>query len=332
MGSSLYALFASVISIPRDELGIPIYAVAPIADHHSSFIGKDSEGCACLLVVSSTHDRHRPPAIRLETLEVQFDVLCYLHGENGVVYEDRFTVLRCRTTDIEIVRYFLSVCEVLLDVLGEDPTQHAVAAAVDRLAAMFQKMSKPPMRSVVGLFGELCVMLFCRNPAAALLAWRNDDMARYDFARDELRIEAKATLGRIRIHTFSFDQCNPPPGILAFAASLFVEHTPAGTTLSELVDRLEARVSHVPDLAFKLRDTVAATLGTSLQESMSLSFDLRLAATSLLFYRLGDIPAIREPIPAGVSGIRFQSDLTMVQPQVISVLAAQFPGVSDFLP
>ena len=246
--------------------------------------------------------------------------------------QGRFTVIRCTSFDHETVRYFLSVCDAVLSMVGDDPGQSAVALAVNRLAAIFQKTQRPPVRTVNGMFGELFLISISANPVKALAMWRIDETARFDFVDGYVRLDVKTASGRVRAHILSYEQCNPPPGMMAVAASMFVERVSSGLTLRLLVEKLAALVSSQIDLVFKLHDVTAATLGTSLNEAMSMSFDDTLAKSSLRFFNLDDVPAIKEPMPVGVSDVRFRSDFSATDVLSVQDLIDRDPVFWDLLP
>jgi len=185
-----------------------------------------------------------------------------------------------------------------------------MATAVNRLAAIFQRMQKPPSRPVNGLFGELYIIWRSGNAVRTVGAWRTDDTARFDFSDGDVRLDVKATGGRLRTHTFSYEQCNPPPGTIAVVASLLVEQAAGGMALQTMIDEIGARIAAPPDLLLKLHEVVAGTLGASLNEALALRFDIRLAQSSLQFFNLAAVPAIRGPLPTGISDVHFRSDLS----------------------
>ena len=82
----------------------------------------------------------------------------------------------------------------------------------------------------------------------------------------------------------------------------------------------------------RLHDIVADTLGTSLREALAIRFDLRLAESTLQFYDLREIPAIRDAPPAGVTDIHFRSDLSGVPIAAVDRLIERDPAISHFLP
>ena len=325
-------LFERIVAPAISDTGKPLYAVLPVADYQSYFLGKDSEECACLLIGTADASKRQFSPIRLESLEVQFELPCCFQKAHNPKQEGKFTVICCRSRDPETIRYFLSICGAVLHMLGDKPTQSEIASAVRRIAAIFQKAHKPPSRTVNGLFGELYLILVSENPLKSLSTWRVDDKARFDFVDGRVRLDVKTTTGRVRAHTFSYEQCNPPHGVLAIIASIFVERVSSGLTLRTLVDGIAELVSSQPDLVFKLHETVASTLGTSLNEAMSLAFDEEIARSSLCFYDITDIPAIRDSLPAGVSDLHFRSDLSHVTATSIADLIVQDSSCSGLLP
>ena len=186
--------------------------------------------------------------------------------------------------------------------------------------------------SVIGLFGELYLIWRSADPVRTLAAWRIDEVARFDFSDGEFRLDVKAAGGRVRAHTCSYEQCNPPFGTTAVAASLFVERVAAGLSLRSLIEQIEAVVGQRADLALKLHEIVAATLGRSLGDALESTFDVPLADGSLLFFDLRDVPAIRESLPANVSDVHFRSDFSGTTPIAPEQLLATHPRLASFLP
>lgn len=310
----------------------PLYAVMAIPGHSGYFVGKDKKSLACLLVSTSDQAGKPHPPIRLESLDAQFELRCHLKNVDEPEREGTFTVIRCRDSDIETIRYFLSVCNTLLNILGSQPTRTSIATAVNRLAAIFQKVRLPPARSLNGLFGELYLLLRSRSAVAALSSWRINERSRFDFSSDEVRLEVKASSGRNRVHTFSYEQCSPPSGTVAVVASLYAEQTASGSSLYTIINQIESRVSAHTDLVFKLHETVATTLGANLSDALPRRFDMHLAESSLRFFNMDDVPAIRGTLPAGVSDVHFRSDLSALLPVSMEELINRNPTFEDILP
>lgn len=332
MSARLIGIYDAVLSPPSEMKDKPIYAVLEVIGYRSYLIGKDQDGYACLLVETTVGGGRPTSPIRLENLDVQFELKCHLNRGNEPEESGTFTVIRCRTLDRETVRYFLSICDTIIGMLGDRPKLQDVSASVHRLAAIFQKIQSAPVRSLNGLFGELYIIQHSGSPVSTMAAWRIDEGARFDFSVGDLRLDVKTAAGRVRAHEFSFDQCNPPPGTIAVVASMFIERAPMGLTLHSLIELIEEEVSAYPELVLKLHDVIAATLGNTLGEAMRVAIDTKLTESSLRFYCLEEIPAIRGILPAGVSDVHFRSDLSVLTAASHSNLIARDLAFESLLP
>jgi hypothetical protein len=237
------------------------------------------------------------------------------------------TVLSC-TAGADVRPLFAEFGGTFLRLVGPSPTMEQASLAVARFAALLSSLNRPSRQSVTGLIGELMVLLLAADPATAIACWRRSAGDKFDFVAPDARVECKAASPGLRIHSFSWEQCNPPVGP-ALVASLFVEATGGGTTVRDLLDRIEARLSAVPEAAAKLRETVASTMGSALPEALDATFDEAACRASFRWYDLRQVPAIRGGLPPGVASVRFTSDLTLVEP-VAPTLA--HTGLQGLLP
>src|SRR5258708_37645831 len=256
MSAQLAGLYEGVVPPHDDDPSKPLYAGQPIPGHSSYLIGKDREGHACLLVTGMDEPGKLQSAIRLENLDVQFELRCHLRRNREADRIGTFTVIRCRSLDGETIRYFLTVCETIVQVISDRPQLREVAGAVYRLAAIFQKVEKPPVRPVDGLFAELYLISRSGNPPKTVAAWRIDETARFDFSDSNIRLDVRAASGRVRAHTFSYEECNPPPGTIAIVASLLAERASSGLSVGSLLEEIRTRIAGHSDLVLKLHEVV----------------------------------------------------------------------------
>lgn len=332
MGTRLADLCDRISPPSGESWERPLFAVLPVPGYSNYLVGKNRELQACLLLSADAQTGQHYPPIRLENLDVQFGLPCQLKKEGQSTSEGAFTVIRCRDSDNQTTQYFLSICETIIRILGENPTPDQIANSVNRLVAILQKVKQPATRPLNGLFGELYLVMVSGNAIRALTAWRTDGSARFDFSDGDIRLEVKSVSGRTRSHIFSYEQCNPPAGTTAIVASLYAEQVATGTSLRSMIDDIATRVSTNADLMLKLHENVAATLGATLHSGLSRHFDTRLAKSSLRFFSLEDIPAIRGPLPPGISDVRFRSDLSALSPIPVEQLIDRDPTFWDLLP
>lgn len=293
------------------SVGIPLspgaYHVREVAGHPAFYAGRDALGTATLLIRTSGSGRTVP--LKLAGIEARFSIPCRIAEPDGAARTESLTVVMCLSHEREVEGYFSRVIDLLVGVLSPAPTGAAVASAINDLVDLFQKLRRPPRKPIVGLVGELLVIEAARDAATAITAWRTDADERYDFASENLRVEAKASSTRKRVHYLSAEQAEPPPEAVGLLASVCIQQAGGGTSLARLMDGLEARLLYHRDVV-RLRGIVAETLGSDLPSAMEWAFDLAAARASLSWFDLRKVPAIRGPAPAGVSSIRFMTDLS----------------------
>jgi len=76
MGGGLEDVFEGIPSSPAADPERPVYAVMPVPGRESYFVGRDSDARACLLVATGDRTGRIHAPIRLESLDVQFDLRC----------------------------------------------------------------------------------------------------------------------------------------------------------------------------------------------------------------------------------------------------------------
>jgi hypothetical protein len=216
------------------------------------------------LLIQTTVDGLTPPRIQLSGLNAFFGVPCKVALDGSAPTESVISILEC-TAPGDIKPIFSEFAGAFLRLLGEQPTMTEAAAAVARFAAIFASLNRPSRQSITGLIGELLLLLLASDVAAAINCWRTDPFDQFDFVSKNARVECKATSSGMRLHMLSWDQCNPPPGP-ALVASLFVESAGGGTSVQDMLARIEDRLLHDPSAAIRLRETVASTMGSSLRK------------------------------------------------------------------
>lgn len=283
--------------------GAPI----PNLPHH---IGKDQCGRPAVLITAESSGSRLAP-ILLQNLRVEHGVRCRISQPDGALMDQHFSLIQCQSDDSLLQDCFLELIQALVETLPATPSAEAVSEAIDRMAALFHALEHPPTRTTQGLWGELYLIKRSSDPALMIDTWHNEASERFDFAADLQRLEVKTSGNRIRNHHFSFPQVWPPDGVQAIIASIFVEQSASGRKLGELWDHARSSVSHIPELRLKIDEICLSALGNTWQDARSVAFDHQLAAHSLAFYDVSDIPRVPAPAPLGVTDIRFRSDLAL---------------------
>ncbi len=317
----LYSLYKT-LDPPLASTGVLTYSVRDIDDAPSYLLGRDDSSRPVLLVQTQV-PRQNLPAIKLKSFEAYFGIQCSLQDQTSGTTSTRLSIIVCPVQDDETIRFFLSVCTSLIGLIGLSPDSNSLWSAANRIASLFQKLTRPPTRSVNGLFGELLTIWRSVDPVAIAAMWRIGSQSRFDFTGESLRLDVKTTTGRVRSHVMSFEQANPPVKTLGVVASMFVEQVGIGVPLRTLVEDIERMLSARPDLLIKLQEQTAETLGASLRTALETQFDLALSIASFRLYLTTEIAAIRGSLPPGVSSVHFTSDFSMIEPVAPSTLSLE---------
>jgi len=306
------------------------FRVRSIPGYERHYVGRNSTGHPSLLLGSAPGSFHAP--VRLAMMDARFGNRHRIHPVDGDEREELLSVIICTSHDAQAQAYFLHVCGTILRIVGPNPALHDIVQVVQRLIELFRRLSRPASRSLNGLLGELFLIASSRDVRAAVAAWRSTDIDRFDFSTGNVRLDVKASAERLRVHHLSAEQCQPPAGTVGILASLFIEGSGGGQSLRELVTAIEVELEGNDNLILKVQETIAETLGESLPTAMGARFDDRLAFASLRFYDLASVPAIRDNVPAEVSGVHFRSDLTRTEPLAAADVQAMSETALQFLP
>lgn len=249
---------------------------------------------------------------KLKYLRLQQNVECKVL-ENGNNSIKTFTVIAFTNTDRNLQEYFLRVSETLIRTLESNPTQQQVIDSLNKFIEVFRSLSDIPTNTVHGLWSELFIIDNSRNPDILLNYWHNIPEEKFDFNSGEEKIEVKSNANFERIHIFSSEQLNPPLGSEVLIASVFIRQSSTGKDIGQLLDCISAKIQYDVQLIEKLNRIVCGTLGNTLEQSIKLKFDYKIAQDSLQFYRCEDISKIEKiNIPNEVSEVKYKSDMSKI--------------------
>ena len=310
---SLVELFAR-LGAPATSAGdTSRYVATPIPSFESYRLAKDSNGAPALLIQAPSSPIANQSPFRLRHLYVAHDIDCLIYRDHSTE-AGKFSVLSCVEADRATENYFLRVLEALLPSLGENPDAISINLAVNSLVELFQALHNPPIKTAQGLWAELFLIAESRDPGKLVDAWHTEPGDLYDFNKGDHRIEVKSTRSEPRRHHFSLAQLQPPSGTHLVIVSVIVDRAGGGTSINALMDELRYRLSGSPQRLFRLYKVVTLTLGNRWRESELAMHDRHAARQSLAFYRPSDVPMVSPELPAGVSDVRFLSDLTGQSP------------------
>jgi Putative PD-(D/E)XK family member, (DUF4420) len=304
-GAELAKLLVSVTS-PADSG----FNVVPITGDDHYRIGRGVDGALVLLTPADTDPE---PPTRLRRLSLDPNLRCTLRVPGGAGEEGDFGVVQFRADDDALIPPFLDVVAALVRLLGPDPEPGEVSAAMRRLVRLFA--ANAAMRgSVLGLWGELLAIATAKDPDALADAWHAHVDARFDFSAPGSRLEVKTTTRDARVHQFTLPQLEPVAASTVTVLSIMTTETHAGTSVGDLVERLEHLFAGDPTRQMKVHEQVADVLGADWPNHLDHRFDEQQATESAALLPADDIPRVEAPDPA-VLEVKLKVDCTDVEPE-----------------
>ena len=308
MENSGYKVFLELFRKDSSSKDYVSVESVPFSEHHK--IGVSSEGHPIFFV--KCDGLTKSIDINLELMSVLFTQECSIK-ENGNSSIQIYTIVLLKTFNTDLQQYFTDVFSIILQQIEPIPTEIDLYREVKKVIDLFSSISKPPIRSIQGLWAELLVIEKSINPEYLINSWHISPSDKFDFNDGKDKIEVKSTAKSNRIHKFSIEQLNNNPGSNLLIASTFVIETGSGMSVINLRDNIVSKISNI-ELQLRLNEIIYKTIGNDYEKLGELFFDYQLASDSLSFYKALDVPRILiETIPLQVTNVTFESDLTSVQ-------------------
>lgn len=287
-----------------------IFVIASLPSIKNHKIGITQNGQPIFFIKCDNTTKSKTLDTNLEFISVQFNRHCQLLNQKKKTEEGIYTIILLKT-DIEYLQeYFLKIVFVLLNNLSDKPLLKDLKIEIDKLINLFSKFTKPPLKTIQGLWAELLIIEQSKNPDYLIQSWHNSSSDKYDFNDGIDKIEVKSTLKNRRIHSFSIEQLTPNKNSQLLIASVFTIETGTGTNVSDLIENIETRIKD-KNLSFRLNELVVLTLGKDFEKSFEIFFDYQFAIDSIQFYQSSDIPTINQNnIPSNIMNVRFDCDLS----------------------
>ncbi len=310
----LSKLLESLLPATRSSKGI-VYSVEAVRPSDCAFIGNDENGNAVAIIVCEDSLQSDLPDLRLEHFTVDPNRFCIVSSDNSrLKREGRFCTLTFTSPDQTLRNLFLRLLVALVEDLPSVPTKIQVMSRISQIVDLFTAMKSPPQKSLIGIWGELIILDLATDKATALSAWHDKNSETCDFVSGNTGLEVKCTTRERRIHRFSLEQVTPtniPES--TFVASMLTRATDEGMSVSDLANRVREKISE-RKLILKLDRAIYSALGTSWVEADQSKFDLDLTFKTLKYYNVADLPKPTGTMPPGVSNLRFDCNLEIVQP------------------
>lgn len=300
-----------------DKLPLPqnqnanTYSANAIKGYKNHRIAKNYADNPSLLIFVSEHNQDFGIANQnLFNIKISHNQKCEIEANNKTI-QKHFSVISYTGHNSDVKDIFLSTCQVLIQSLGQTPSNRKIKFVVSKFIELFKSLQETPQKSLQGLWAELFLIEQSLIPEKIIDGWHIIPEEKFDFSFGKLRIEMKSSGSEYRTHFFNSTQLNPVHNTEIIIASVLVNINSGGTSLMELLERLNNKLNDYPSQKEKLHLLVYSILGTDSDKINQTKFDYQLAIESLRFYHSSEVPKINNiNIPNEVSNVKFISDLT----------------------
>lgn len=323
--TDLWAIFDSVKPVPPGLANrANTFSAVPLRSWPSHRLARDSKNAPCVLLHVRSGEDGPAPDVELRNLSVRHDISCKIVGADRAAEVRSFSVVQCAQADSDLQRFFLNAVASILPVLGDSPSRSEVIQAIDTLVEVFRRLSQPAKKTIRGLWGELALISFSREPSALLRAWHKRPTDLHDFAEGKQRIEVKTSAGPGRVHGFNLSQIEEEGEPRIAVASIIARESDDGATLfdlmREVMDKLAPEDAH---LGVHMEAIVADSLGEGWRQALRARFDVPAAQSSLRFFGARSVPRPGGSLPPQVTEVHFKVDLSELPPESPAGLSAK---------
>lgn len=281
------------------------YDVAPLACAPGFRVGRGADDSVVLLTPPERQEKVGAPT-RLRRITVHARAAVAIHGSRTGPTTETVGLVELRELSEEFIPAFCGIAATVIGLVGDDPAPGVVRAALRHVVRLFEP--RPGRQgSVLGLWGELLAILMAVDAEAMVESWHVEIDDRFDFAAPADRLEVKTTDGGRRVHEFNNDQLRPVDGATTRVVSILTTATSAGTSVGDLVNEVQQRLAGRVDLAMKVWQTVAETLGDDwMPTTASLRWDRTQGEQSARLLAAERVPHIREPLDSAIESVRIR--------------------------
>ena len=285
-----------------------IYHVIPFEGYKTHFLGINNDNHIALLLKTENTSNISFVNFKGKNLRILFERESSVNYD-GVNEKDRFTVLHLISDKRSTQDYFVEICKLLLQNLGEHPKLKLVQKELENVKDIFLNLHKNRIKEELGLWGELLLIYIQNNKEKAITSWHMNAKDRIDFNSGSVKVEVKTTLSNDRKHVFKLNQLRNHYKENVIICSIMTVEIENGLSIRGLVQKIGDDVD--PNIKLKLEEKISSVLGNEILSLNFRCFDEVAARDSLRLYNSFEVPAIeKDCLSEDISKITFTSNLT----------------------
>ena len=271
----------------------------------SIYLAKNNSNHAIFLIEVTVRE---PEIQRFNTTYIKSDYLkCKIMLNDSKELEENFYSISCASSSKFAKQLFIGIFKSWFEDLGRTPTVDEINLMLSELGTIFREKPAISPKKLQGLYAEVLIIYLSRLPDYFVTTWKSERNT-YDFSDGLSSLEVKSYSGSDRQHKFSVNQLTQRNSRDTCVASLYIEQSDTGLSLSDLIDDIVKKCT--AENSSKLLKIITNTIGPNNLECLEHKFNQELASDRLKFFDMLSIPTSpTEYINNRISDLSYQVNL-----------------------
>jgi hypothetical protein len=246
-------------------------------------LGRDGTNNLILLAEKSE------PPVDLHAGNFHYSSVISVRWSDKTTHEDHMSLLRTSSCGPQEEEAFLRIVESILLTSQANRENEVCRELVQAWFSLLITKSEVSRKSIIGLFGELLLILNSLDSELAISRWQWRNAELLDFAWMDLAIEVKTTATGMRNHQTTLFQNRAARSKSTVLVSLLVNDSFEGDSIFDIQLKIQSRLPKDSLMRLELAAAIVRRVGFSNLVFES-RFDLDSANRSLYLIRWKDLP------------------------------------------
>lgn len=293
----------------KSDIGSNEYYTDKIFIDKNHRIGKSINNLPIILIkVSSSNNE--PSENLSKFVSISYSKQCLIQTDDSK-FKDYFCTIELLEGDNHITEIFLSSIEKIIEIIDDNIDIKKLKKIILDFLNLWRNFNKSKS-NIIGLWGELFLILSSNNPEILIESWREKNKFKYDFFNLNGSIEVKTTTTNERKHRFRHTQLIEKTNNVVIASILTQQKQQGGIDIYDLEKKIIKNVNN-KELVSKLYNGIYEVIGSRNKEQVSFhKYDYDFAIKHLRYYYLIDLPKVLD-FEEGVKEIEYSVNLEYSQ-------------------
>ncbi len=281
------------------------YYTDKIFENKNHRIGKTKKNLPIVLIKVKSSNVE-PSENLSKFVSISYSSKCLIQSDKNE-FTDYFCTIELLEGDEYITEIFLSSIEKIIEIIDDNIEINQLKKIITDFLNLWRSFNKSKS-NIIGLWGELFLILSSKNSEALIESWREKNKFKYDFFNINGSIEVKTTSTNQRMHKFRHAQLIEKVNNVLVASILIQKKENGGFDIYELQEKINDKINN-PKLKSKLYNGIYEIIGSQNKDQVMFhKYDYDYSIKHTRYYYLADLPKVLN-YDRGVEDIEYSVNL-----------------------